>query len=109
MYFKKSSIKEFSNKNIEIACRINSMQSDLWKEDLNMVLNCPILETVVIPKVETSRDIGEICHMIDKISPNRAPIRLIACIETAKALMNLKDICKSDKRLSALVVTRNLS
>ncbi|RHZ70266.1 hypothetical protein Glove_273g7 [Diversispora epigaea] len=89
----------------ERTVRINAVGSGLELDDLNVVLQSKHLEGIVIPKVRSAKDIQFVSRMIDSVAPdeNRSKIRLIASIESALGIMNLKEIATSDPRLDALV------
>ncbi|CAG8449632.1 1901_t:CDS:10 [Diversispora eburnea] len=89
----------------ERTVRINAVGSGLELDDLNVMLQSKHLEGIVIPKVRSAKDIQFVSRMIDSVAPdeNRSKIRLIASIESALGIMNLKEIAISDPRLDALV------
>ena len=94
----------------EQAVRINSIGSGLELDDLESIVReesvylCPLtksqvsspnLDVIVIPKVETARHLSFVGNVIDaKISDpdRRNRIRLIALIESAEAMLNLREI-----------------
>lgn len=92
-------------KNSERAVRINSIGSGLEQADLECVLKCRNLDTLVIPKVETAKHLQFVDELIDQFAgSNKSTIKLIACIESAQSLLNLADICANGSaRLEALV------
>lgn len=96
--------------NTEQAVRINSIGSGLEVGDLQMVLQGKNLDTIVIPKVESSEHLAFVGTMIDCICPERRnEIKLVALIESANALVNIKEISAAEKgRLSALGVWKLL-
>ncbi|KAI8056558.1 Pyruvate/Phosphoenolpyruvate kinase-like domain-containing protein [Syncephalis plumigaleata] len=89
----------------EISVRINAVDSGLAVDDLNVTLLSKHLQAIVIPKVHQASDVHFISRMIDSVAPvdRREHIRLIASIESARGIMNIKEIAKSDPRLSALL------
>ncbi|KAJ3353695.1 hypothetical protein GGF32_002897 [Allomyces javanicus] len=89
----------------ERAVRINSIGSGLELADLQAVLPSSQLQCIVIPKVQAAKDVQFVDVMIDAVAPeaNRANIRLIACIESALGLMNLREIATSSPRLDGLI------
>nr|KAJ3418819.1 hypothetical protein HK105_007803 [Polyrhizophydium stewartii] len=54
----------------EKAVRINSVGSGLELDDLNVVLRSRNLQALLIPKVNSPRDIHFVAHMIDSIAPS---------------------------------------
>nr|CAD7463572.1 unnamed protein product [Timema tahoe] len=84
-----------SNSTSEWSVRVNSVESDLCKEDLQTVLggaNKP--STLLLPKVESKEHIQ--WHM-----GGCQKINLIMYIESARAVVNLPDICRKAEQLSS--------
>jgi len=100
-----NALEKFDLGKREKAVRINCVSSGLAEDDLKSILPSSKLEALVITKVNSDKDIKFVCNMIDDIAPEnvRKNIRLIACVESAMSLMNLKEICTSDPRVDALV------
>ncbi|CAG8537770.1 3574_t:CDS:10, partial [Ambispora gerdemannii] len=96
-----ASVPELSEK----AVRINAVGSGLDLDDLNVVLRSSRLQAIVIPKVQTPKDIQFVSRMIDSVATDttKSAIRLIASIESALGIMNIKEIATSDPRLDALI------
>ncbi|KAI8083998.1 Pyruvate/Phosphoenolpyruvate kinase-like domain-containing protein [Gilbertella persicaria] len=74
-------------------------------DDLNVILHSNRLQAIVIPKVQSAKDIQFVSRMIDSVAveTQRERIRLIASIESALGLMNIKEIVTADPRLDALI------
>ncbi|KAI5305279.1 RNA polymerase II mediator complex subunit [Ascosphaera pollenicola] len=92
----------------ERAVRVNPVSSGYGETDLTYMLQSQNLSTVVVPKVESASDVSVITDIIShgaaKQDKAEAPTSIIALIESAKAVMNLKEICAaSPKHLSGLV------
>ncbi|KAL9598912.1 MAG: hypothetical protein Q9219_004177 [cf. Caloplaca sp. 3 TL-2023] len=97
----------------ENAVRINAVQSGLAFDDLNEVLKAPHVDTIVIPKVNSSSDLDFVTDVVRYILPQRLPekptaaeqptIRLLALIESAKAITDLSSICRASPYLSGLI------
>ncbi|KAK0660956.1 Citrate lyase subunit beta-like protein [Lasiodiplodia hormozganensis] len=99
----------------EQAVRINSVDSGYALDDLTEVLKGPNLDALVIPKVNSASDLHFVTDVIRHTLPQRhpstpsaqeqqqEPLRLIALIESAKALMDLPSICQSTPYLSGLI------
>lgn len=80
-----------------------------------MQLKSPNLSTLVIPKVESASDLKFVSDVVShtvstakinnepKILYPQQPITLIALVESAKSIMNLKEICSSTPFLSGLI------
>ncbi|CAO3573007.1 unnamed protein product [Mortierella alpina] len=89
----------------EKAVRINAVGSGLEFDDLNVVLRSSRLQAIVIPKVQSAKDVQFVSQMVDSVAPfiTRNNVRIIASIESALGVMNLKEIATSDPRVDALV------
>ncbi|KAI9209244.1 Pyruvate/Phosphoenolpyruvate kinase-like domain-containing protein [Polychytrium aggregatum] len=89
----------------EKAVRINAVGSGLEIDDLNVVLRSKNLQALVIPKVQSARDVEFISRMIDSVAPesNRASIRLLPCVESALGVINVKEIATADPRIDGII------
>ncbi|KAI9499675.1 Pyruvate/Phosphoenolpyruvate kinase-like domain-containing protein [Zychaea mexicana] len=89
----------------EKAVRINAVGSGLELDDLNVILHSKRLQAIVIPKVQSAKDIHFVSQMIDAVAveSQRKRIRLIASVESALGIMNIKEIATADPRLDALI------
>jgi citrate lyase subunit beta-like protein len=88
----------------ELCVRINALDTlDVAMKDLKAILQCKNLQSIVIPKVESSADIQFVNRLIDVTPSCRGrDIRLIAAIESARGMLNLSSIA-SQQRLDAIV------
>lgn len=89
---------------IEVLIVTNSLQ-----------LKAPNLDTIVIPKVNSASDLHFVTDVLrhsfpsrqstsqDSTSSRQKPIRLLALIESAKALSNISSICKASPFLDGLI------
>ena len=86
--------------------RINSIRSGLEQDDLAQVLPAHP-QGVVIPKVETGEQIRRVSTQITKIENKynwpEGEIVLIALVESACGIINLREIASADARLQALI------
>ncbi|KAL0084888.1 Pyruvate/Phosphoenolpyruvate kinase-like domain-containing protein [Phycomyces blakesleeanus] len=89
----------------EKAVRINAIGSGLELDDLNVILHSKRLQAIVIPKVQSAKDIQFVSRMIDSVAieSQRERIRLIALVESALGIMNIREIATADPRLDALI------
>src|SRR5215207_1113747 len=99
-------MKELDFGRSERCIRINSVGSGLEKYDLAAaVATNP--DAVVVPKVETAQQVRAISEYIEIYErSSRMPvgtIRMLIGVETAKGILNLKDIAESDRRLEAII------
>lgn len=90
----------------ERCIRINSIGSGFEADDLAAALEARP-DTIVVPKVESAEQVKWVCGEIESYeTSNGLPvgeIRLLAGLETAKGLLNVKKIARADKRLEALI------
>lgn len=99
-------MKELDFGGAERCIRINSVGSGLEKYDLAAaVATNP--DAVVVPKVETAQQVRAISEYIEVYErSSRMPvgtIRMLVGVETAKGILNLKEIAESDRRLEAII------
>jgi citrate lyase beta subunit len=90
----------------ERLARINAVGSGLEMDDLETVLPARP-DGIVIPKVEYAHQIQQISQAIGKFEtrsdwPNQA-VRIIAVVESGRAVINLAEIASADPRLDALI------
>jgi citrate lyase beta subunit len=90
----------------ERCIRINSIGSGFEADDLAAALAARP-DTIVVPKVESADQVKWVCGEIESFElSNGLPlggIRLLAGLETAKGVLNLKEIAGTDPRLEALI------
>ncbi len=90
----------------ERCIRINQIGSGLEKNDLAAAL-ATNPDTIVVPKVETAEQVKWVSEHIEtyELSSklNIGSVRLLIIVETAKGIMNLKEIAEADKRLEAII------
>ncbi|KAI9009514.1 Pyruvate/Phosphoenolpyruvate kinase-like domain-containing protein [Gaertneriomyces semiglobifer] len=98
-------LEQFDTGNTEKTVRINAVGSGFEVDDLNVVLRSKHLEALVVPKVQSAKEVEFVSRMIDSITPDssRPNIRILACIESALGIMNIREIAQSDPRVDALV------
>ncbi|KAJ3281555.1 hypothetical protein HK104_011402 [Borealophlyctis nickersoniae] len=87
----------------EKTVRINAVGSGLEIDDLNVVLRSRNLQALVVPKVQSAKELEFVSRMIDSIAPESNNIRVLACIESALGVMNVREIAQADPRIDALV------
>lgn len=101
----------------EISVRINAVDSGLALADLQTVLHAPNLDAIVVPKVNSASDLHFITDVIRHTLPDRhpsssvissssshaEPLKIIALIESARGITDLKEICTASPYLDGLV------
>lgn len=99
-------MKELDFGKSERCIRINSIGSGLEKRDLVAAL-ATHPDSIVVPKIETAEQIKWVSGHIESYelssNLNIGAIRLLIGVETAKGILNLKEIAESDKRLEAII------
>jgi len=89
----------------EVTVRINGMDTEYWKTDIETVVPCGI-DGIRIPKVEDPKDIALIDEVLSQIeSKARIPVgrTLIFCLlETALGVWRAFDIARASKRVAAI-------
>lgn len=107
----------------EISVRINDVSSGLALADLQEVLKAPNLDALVVPKVNSAADLHFVTDVVRHVLPERhassssrggagrqeaeesgkGPLKILALIESAKAVMDLDAICAASPYLSGLI------
>ncbi len=86
--------------------RVNAMQSGLVEEELHATVEAHP-DAYLLPKVEDAQTLQLLDHLLEQAEARhgwpRRSIRLLAMIETALGIMNLRAICTATPRLNALV------
>jgi citrate lyase subunit beta-like protein len=105
----------------ELSVRINAVSTGLALADLNAVIDTPHLDAIVVPKVNRASDLHFVTDVLRHVVPARhpstqegtqtvpsnhgqkAPVKIIALIESAEAVMNLNEICRASPYLDGLI------
>jgi citrate lyase subunit beta-like protein len=96
----------------ELCVRINDVSTGLALDDLTSVLKADNIDAIAVPKVGSASDMHFITDVIRHQLPDRHPstpsassnpVKIIALIETAESIMNLKEICQASPYISGLV------
>ena len=99
-------MKELNFGKSERCIRINSIGSGLEKLDLVATL-ATNPDSIVVPKIESADQVKWVSEQMEsyELSSNLAigGIRLLIGVETAKGILNLKEIAEADKRLEAII------
>ncbi|KAI2629611.1 hypothetical protein GGR54DRAFT_635795 [Hypoxylon sp. NC1633] len=94
----------------EIAVRINGGRTELTN-DLTTIAPFPSVNTIVVPKVSAPQDIEAVTTTLQHLAPARyakgtptyAPHKIVALIETARAVTDLREICAASPQLDGLI------
>ncbi|KAI1810201.1 Pyruvate/Phosphoenolpyruvate kinase-like domain-containing protein [Poronia punctata] len=96
----------------ELAVRINAVSTPFALDDLTALATLSQVDAVVVPKVNSASDLTFVTDALRHIAPDRhsasgsgsgSPIKLIALIESARAVMDLPSICAASPYLSGLI------
>lgn len=96
----------------ELAVRINAVSTPHALQDLTALASLPNVDAIVIPKVNSASDLSFVTDVLRHVAPDRhssspqggpGPIKLIALIESARAVMDLKSICSASPYLDGLI------
>ena len=99
-------MKELDFAGAERCIRINSVGSGFEKFDLAAaVATNP--DAIIVPKVETARQVRAISEYIEIYETSgKIPlrtIRMLVGVETARGILNIKEIAEVDRRLDAII------
>jgi citrate lyase subunit beta-like protein len=84
----------------EVSVRINGLQNvDLALKDLQAVLPCQSLQSIVVPKVEDTADIQFVETLIFEHCGVERDVRIIAAIESALGILNLREIVETATKI----------
>jgi citrate lyase subunit beta-like protein len=99
-------MKELHFGKSERCIRINSLGSGLEEFDLAAAL-ATNSDSIIVPKIETAEQVKWVSEHIEEyeLSSNVkvGSIRLLIGVETAKGILNLKEIAEADERLEAII------
>lgn len=99
-------MKELDFGTSERCIRINSIGSGLESFDLVAALATEP-DSIVVPKIESAEQVKWVSKHIEKyeLSSNKeiGSIHLLIGVETAKGILNLREIAEADKRLEAII------
>lgn len=101
----------------ELCVRINSVSTGLALDDLTSVLRGEHIDAIMLPKCESAADLHFVTDVIRHVLPERhpseaaksvhrdekPPLAIIALVESARAVLNLPEICRASPYLSGLV------
>ncbi|KAM0330013.1 hypothetical protein ACHAQA_004182 [Verticillium albo-atrum] len=93
----------------ELAIRINAVETPFALDDLTTLAPLANVDAVVVPKVDSAADLTFVTDVLRHVAPERHaegstnPIKIVALIESARSVMNLKEICNASPYLSGLV------
>jgi len=99
-------MKDLDFGNSERCIRINSVGSGIEKYDLVAAL-ATNPDSIVVPKIESAEQVKWVSDHMEtyELSSKRAigGVRLLVGVETARGILNLREIAEADKRLEAII------
>ncbi|KAI6005357.1 Pyruvate/Phosphoenolpyruvate kinase-like domain-containing protein [Pisolithus marmoratus] len=75
-----------------IAVRVNDITTPFFESDMSEVLKSPAVGTLVLPKINSTEDLDHVSHAIHQHSTSSCPPRIVASIESARSVWNLREI-----------------
>nr|WP_312701120.1 CoA ester lyase [Sedimentibacter sp.] len=100
----RNALKYLKYSNCEIIIRINSIDTEFWKSDLQEII--PLRPHMIMPpKINSARDIQIVADYIKEIEEKHGidkPTYIIPLIETALGVENAFEIAKSSDRIQAI-------
>ncbi|KAI1780117.1 beta subunit of citrate lyase [Hypoxylon cercidicola] len=95
----------------ELAIRINAVSTPYALDDLAALAPLPRVDAVVLPKVNGASDLTFLTDALRHLAPGRHdpasseynPVKIVALIESARAVMDLREICGATPLLSGLI------
>ena len=92
---------------VEVTVRINPINTRWGKWDIKQIV-CEKLDGIYIPKVEAPEDVIQVDELVTEMEDKKGleigRIKLFATMETAKGILNSKDIAVCSKRLSGITI-----
>lgn len=99
----RNSLKHLDSNISEIIIRINAMDTDFWKADLDEIL--PLRPSLIMPpKVTSGEDVKKVVSYMEEVEKRHnieSPIGIIPLIETALGVENAFEIAKASHRVKA--------
>jgi len=89
-----------------IAVRVNAFASAWGERDVVELMRRAgrQIDSLIVPKVERSEDIGEVERLLDLQGEPGRGVRLQALVETAAGLLHVAEIAAASSRLEALIL-----
>lgn len=92
----------------EKVCRINGLDTDLWKEDIRCVVAADI-EVIRIPKCENAEMVrqveAEVLKAEKEFGKEEGQTLLMAALESAKGVLNAYEVCTASPRMIGIALS----
>ena len=100
-------IRDINWKGKTLSVRLNSMDTDYFKKDIEKVIkfNNQKLDLIMLPKVNSEKDVIKLERIVSKLEKNfkiKKKVGFELIIETAQGLVNINKIASSSKRVESL-------
>ena len=103
-----NALKTIDYRGAERVCRINGLDTDLWKEDIRCVVAAGI-DVIRIPKCEKAADVKAVEEEIEKaeIEFGKEPesVLIMAALESARGVMNAYEISTASDRMIGVALS----
>ena len=101
-------LKSVDYQNCEKVVRINGIDTPFWKEDIRCAVYAGC-DSIRIPKTESAEDVksveAEVLKAEKEAGVEKGHTLLMAAIESAKGVINLKEICTASSRLFGVALS----
>lgn len=91
----------------EVTVRINGIDTEYWRKDLDAVVRYRRLDGIRAPKVDGPETVKvldeELSRLEDKYGIEQGHLKLHCLLETAKGIWNAYEIAKSSPRIEAII------
>lgn len=92
---------------VEVTVRINPINTKWGKWDIKQIV-CEKLDGIYIPKTESPEDVIQVDELVTEMEEKKGlkigRIKLFATMETAKGILNAKEIAFCSKRLAGITI-----
>jgi len=101
----RDSIEAIKKRGTSVFVRVNALPTGLTGDDLESVVpGCP--DGIMLAKTESSDDVHQVSRMIGEIEKRvglgQGLVKLVALIESAKGIVNAREIALADQRMVAM-------
>lgn len=103
----KNALASLDFNGVEVIVRINPLSTEFGRLDLDTIV--PLRpDAIRLPKVESRDEIEEIDYLISQIEEEygiiKSTIKIMAMIETARGVLNAREIALANSRITALTI-----
>ncbi|KIM66771.1 hypothetical protein SCLCIDRAFT_109412 [Scleroderma citrinum Foug A] len=77
-----------------VAVRVNDVNTAFFESDVSEVLESPSVGVLVLPKINSVQDLHYVSRVIHRSSTSSSPLRIIASVESARSVWNLREIAE---------------